>query len=108
MRLEFFSELAMMIQGASGGLKTFLFSCMIIIVPVFAFAFLMREMIGRRAAEGSTSEARESGSENFDTLAISMFPSSVFRNNKFISGVEKHDHLRKRTDIVSLVILELL
>jgi len=68
MRLEFFSELAMMIQGASGGMKTFLFSCMMIVVPIFAFAFFMKEMVGN-----NDGQRRLPVSDNFDTLAMSMF-----------------------------------
>jgi len=45
-RLEAFSELMMMINGAVGGVKTLLWSIVLISLPLYAVALLMRETLG--------------------------------------------------------------
>jgi len=69
-RLDWFSELAQMISGAMGGMRTLMWSIVLISLPLFAVALLLRETLGN-------SLDPDGSSENFSSLAQSFF--TVFR-----------------------------
>jgi len=70
LRLEFFAELTMMIEGSLGGMKTFIWSCLLLLMPVFFLAFTFRQSIGVKYHENPD---ETNGSNEFRTLAVSFF-----------------------------------
>jgi len=65
-RLAFFSELLMMINGAIGGLRTLLWSQLLLAVPLYCFAVMLREVLGAMSH-------MENGAELFGSLTTSFF-----------------------------------
>jgi len=67
-RFSLFKDLLMMINGMMGGMRTLFWSMVLILLPLYAVAVLLRDSIG--------------GNQNFDSLDNAMF--TVFRC--FVSG----------------------
>jgi len=69
-RLSIFAELLMMINGAIGGIRTLIWSHLLLAVPLYLVAMLLRETLGNLADEG-----HGNGVENFSSLSASLFTS---------------------------------
>jgi len=69
-RLHIFNELMMLINGAIGGLRTLLWSHLIILLPLYLVAMILRQSLGERAREG-----HGDGAEYFATMSGSLFTS---------------------------------
>jgi len=67
-RLQMFSELTMMINGAVGSMRTLLWSMLLITLPVYGMALLLRESLGGQVGAGT---------EGFQSVLASFF--TVFR-----------------------------
>merc|ERR1719507_547669 len=64
-----FSDLSMMIHGAIGGMKTLIWSILLISIPIYAMAVMLRESVGN--------EPVTEGAEGFTSVTKSFF--TVFR-----------------------------
>merc|ERR1719327_1167081 len=60
-----------MINGAVGGMRTLLWSCVLISIPLYAVALVLRQTLGRYAAD------EEFGASSFTTTAQAFF--TMFR-----------------------------
>mmetsp|Transcript_23265 Transcript_23265/g.62093 ORF Transcript_23265/g.62093 Transcript_23265/m.62093 type:complete len:591 (-) Transcript_23265:86-1858(-) len=69
-RLEIFCDLVVMIRGTLGGMRTLLWSAVVIALPLYALALFFRETLGHLKDQGN-------GAENFATLPASFF--TMFR-----------------------------
>lgn len=69
-RLEIFTELMVMIKGTLGGIRTLLWSVVLISLPLYAVALIFRETLGPLKDSGF-------GAEAFATVPLSFF--TVFR-----------------------------
>lgn len=69
-RVPFLTELMMMLQGALGGAKTFMWSLVLISVPIYMVALVLRETLGSSAEHGK-------GAEEFSNIGKAFF--TVFR-----------------------------
>jgi len=69
-RLEIFCDLVVMIRGTLGGMRTLLWSAVVIAVPLYALSLFFRETLGNLSDSGS-------GAENFATLPTAFF--TMFR-----------------------------
>jgi len=77
-RLPFLKDVIWMIHGAIGGLRTLFWSLVLISLPLYVVALVLRETLGKEAAVGDGFSDREtSGVQMFSTLAKSFF--TVFR-----------------------------
>jgi len=56
-RLRMFADLLMMINGAIGGMRTLFWSMILISLPLYAVALLLRESLGDEPGEGAASFA---------------------------------------------------
>jgi len=70
MRLELFNELKVMVRGTLGGMRTLLWSTLLIILPVYSVSLVLRETLGSVTEVGH-------GAEYFSSVPRSFF--SVFR-----------------------------
>eukprot|EP00928_Gymnodinium_smaydae_P006070 TRINITY_DN12113_c0_g1_i1.p1 TRINITY_DN12113_c0_g1~~TRINITY_DN12113_c0_g1_i1.p1 ORF type:complete len:570 (-),score=74.29 TRINITY_DN12113_c0_g1_i1:555-2264(-) len=70
MRLEIFSEVKAMIRGTLGGMRTLLWSTVLIVLPVYGVSLVLRESIGTLDETGF-------GAEYFESVPRAFF--SVFR-----------------------------
>jgi hypothetical protein len=69
LRLPMFRELMMMINGAMGGIRTLFWSVLLISLPLYSVALVLRETVGRQGVTG--------GSESFKSLPLAFF--TMFR-----------------------------
>jgi len=67
-RLDWFTELTQMISGAMGGMRTLMWSIVLISLPLFAVALLLRETLGNAADPDSSTKKFSSLAESFFTL----------------------------------------
>lgn len=67
-RLSIFADLVMMLDGAVAGAKTFMWGLVLLSVPVYAVALVMRETVGRDAQQLKGAEMFNSVGESFFTL----------------------------------------
>mmetsp|Transcript_20684 Transcript_20684/g.59062 ORF Transcript_20684/g.59062 Transcript_20684/m.59062 type:complete len:606 (-) Transcript_20684:91-1908(-) len=67
-KLSVFADLSMMINGAVGSMRTFFWSQIILAIPLYMVAVLMRDSLGNLQVEGA-------GTEYFNTLFQSYFTS---------------------------------
>eukprot|EP00927_Polykrikos_kofoidii_P085953 TRINITY_DN9487_c1_g1_i1.p1 TRINITY_DN9487_c1_g1~~TRINITY_DN9487_c1_g1_i1.p1 ORF type:complete len:653 (-),score=75.29 TRINITY_DN9487_c1_g1_i1:44-2002(-) len=71
LRLQVCKELMLMVTGILGGMRTLLWSFVLICIPLYAVAMLMRETAGRLP------RAEDDGTENFSTLSSAFY--TMFR-----------------------------
>jgi len=71
-RLEVFNELKVMIRGTIGGMRTLMWSCVLIFLPVYSMSLVLRETLDYNSPDGELMEA-----EYFGTVPLAFF--SVFR-----------------------------
>jgi hypothetical protein len=77
-RSPFVSDLVLMINGAMGGLRTLFWSLVLISLPLYVVALVLRETLGEEAiVSDGRSDRESSGPQMFSTLAKSFF--TVFR-----------------------------
>lgn len=69
-RLEIFCDLIVMVKGTLGGLKTLLWSTVLISLPLYAVALVFRETLGPLHLQAN-------GAEAFRTVPLSLF--TIFR-----------------------------
>jgi len=62
-----FAELMMMISGAIGGVRTFIWSQLLLAVPLYVVALVFRQTLGEMSDEGNGAEAFSSVAESFFT-----------------------------------------
>eukprot|EP00928_Gymnodinium_smaydae_P037734 TRINITY_DN26154_c0_g1_i1.p1 TRINITY_DN26154_c0_g1~~TRINITY_DN26154_c0_g1_i1.p1 ORF type:complete len:700 (-),score=136.58 TRINITY_DN26154_c0_g1_i1:458-2557(-) len=74
-RLPIFRHLLMMIQGLSGGMQTLFWSGILILVPLYSIAVVVREDLGNQADHPD--EAISKVSEPFRNIPMTMF--TIFR-----------------------------
>merc|ERR1719330_1858689 len=65
-KLPFFAEFTMMVNGARGGLRIFLWSQVLLALPVYAVALVFRETLGPHASNGA-------GAEGFSSVGNAFF-----------------------------------
>lgn len=70
-RIPLFKDLLMMISGIVGGMRTLFWSMILILIPLYAVALILRDTVGRLSLEASDP------AYNFSSLALSMF--TIFR-----------------------------
>jgi len=70
LRLDIFKELKVMIQGMIGGMRTLMWSVMLITLPVYGLCLVLREELGKLGEVGH-------GASYFDSMPRSFF--TVFR-----------------------------
>eukprot|EP00927_Polykrikos_kofoidii_P021102 TRINITY_DN20098_c0_g3_i1.p1 TRINITY_DN20098_c0_g3~~TRINITY_DN20098_c0_g3_i1.p1 ORF type:complete len:642 (-),score=93.87 TRINITY_DN20098_c0_g3_i1:26-1951(-) len=71
LRLQIFKELMLMVNGVLGGVRTLAWSFVLICVPLYMVAMVLRETAGRLPQDN------DSASENFNTVGISFY--TMFR-----------------------------
>mmetsp|Transcript_120049 Transcript_120049/g.299450 ORF Transcript_120049/g.299450 Transcript_120049/m.299450 type:complete len:587 (+) Transcript_120049:82-1842(+) len=69
-RLEIFCDLVVIIRGTMGGMRTLIWSAVVISLTLYALALLFHETLGNLAEQGN-------GAENFATLPAAFF--TMFR-----------------------------
>lgn len=69
-RIPLFSDLSMIVNGAVGGVRTLCWSFILISVPVYVLAVILRETLGSESGS-------EHGAENFSSTSLAFF--TVFR-----------------------------
>lgn len=70
-QLEIFRDLLLMINGAVGGVRTLLWSIILITVPIYVFALFFTEMVGLQ--ESKTDNLERDVRPYFETVGASMF-----------------------------------
>mmetsp|Transcript_19006 Transcript_19006/g.40866 ORF Transcript_19006/g.40866 Transcript_19006/m.40866 type:complete len:840 (+) Transcript_19006:202-2721(+) len=80
-RLPIFADLIMMINGALGGMKTLMWSLVLISMPLFSIAWVLRETLGEDPSVND-------GTASFDNVATAFF--TMFR---CVIGGECTDYL---------------
>jgi len=70
MKMEALSDLTVMVQGTLGGMKTLVWSTVMLSLPVYIVGLVLRETLGNHFTEAGNLEG---GAENFRTLPQSIF-----------------------------------
>jgi len=70
LRFDMFTELKIMVRGTLGGLRTLMWSAVLIVLPVYMLTLILRETLGGIGESGS-------GAEYFDSIPRAFF--CVFR-----------------------------